>query len=234
MVFDGQGSVAEYESVDHELLIDGMGVILNTPWPGARMGKEPYLRRGLGMILLPGLNDLRAVLLKQARGTMRRPYDRNMSGSMWVGTLENYYYQAPTVRLRLRLNSFPQLPPSTLLARRRTKPFRLRIGKQNLAVFRWPQHVYSEPLFNRGCERAAMCRPAGSRVVCSLVRFTRLPVYVFMREPQRLDIHAIQHRQEPLALRGNRSTTRRFGGDGRTNCPYQEQQHEDQESSFRS
>jgi hypothetical protein len=47
------------------------------------------------MILLPGLNDLRPVLLKQAHGAIRRPYDRDMSRSMWVGTLENYNDQVP-------------------------------------------------------------------------------------------------------------------------------------------
>jgi hypothetical protein len=70
-----------------------MGVKQHTSWPGTRMGKEPYLRRGLCMILLPGLNDLLPVLLKQAHRAMRRPYDRNMSGSMWVGTVENYYLE---------------------------------------------------------------------------------------------------------------------------------------------
>ena len=84
-------------------------------------------------------------------------------------------------------------PPSLLLAVRRTKPLRLRICEQNLPVLRRAEHVYSESFSSRRSESTAMRRPAGTRVVLSFVRLARFPVDVFMREPQRFDIHSLEH-----------------------------------------
>ena len=175
-------------------LLDGMSVIEYARRPRPRVCKETDLRRGFYVILLSSLRDLGPVLLKQARRAMRRPDDRNMPRPMWVGTLEDDYHQDSTVRQRLRIAGVPDRLPSTLLARWGTKPLRLCICQQNLPVFWWPQHVYSESLPDRGGERAAMRRSAGSRVILCFVRLACLPVYVLMCEPQRLDIRGIQHR----------------------------------------
>ena len=97
------------------------------------------------MVFLTRLRDLRPVLVQQARGTLGRPDDRNVSGPVWVGALIHDDHQVPAVRQRLRCPSVPYRPPSNLPASRRTKPLRLRICQQNLAVFRRPQQVHSQP-----------------------------------------------------------------------------------------
>ncbi len=160
-----------------------MGVIQHASRPSPRVSKEPYLRRGLCMIPLPGLDDLWPVLLEQPRRTMCRPDDRYVSRPVRVGALVNYHHQLPLVRQRLRRMCVLHCPPAALPARWGTKPSRLRVGKQYLSVFRRPQHVHSQPLPGSGGECAAMRRPARSRVVWPSVRLARLPVHVLMRQP---------------------------------------------------
>jgi len=189
---------------------DGMGVKQHASRPSPRVSQESYLRRGLCMIPLPCLDDLRPVFLEQPRGTMRRPDNRDVPRPVGVRTFVNDHHKVSPVRQRLRLVGVQQSPPSTPPAVRGTEPLSLCVGKQDLPVFRRPQHVYAQPLPNCRGECAAMCRPARSSVVRPPVGFTRLPVHVFTRQPQRLYIHGVQHGQEMSALFRDRSTTRRF------------------------
>jgi len=125
-----------------ELFSDRMSVIQDAAWPCARVGKETDLRGGFRMILLPGLRDLRSVFFQQACGAMRGANDCDVAGAMWVDTLEDDHHQISAVGQRLGFVSIPRRLPSTLSGGRGTEPLRLCIGKQNLAVFRRPQHIY--------------------------------------------------------------------------------------------
>ena len=99
-------------------LIDAMSVIDHSCWPRSWVCKKPHLGGCLRVILLPSLRDLRPVLLKQARGTMRWADDGNMPGSMQVGALEDNYDQVATVCQRLRLIGVLHWPPPALPAGR--------------------------------------------------------------------------------------------------------------------
>src|SRR5438445_12441401 len=54
-----------------ELLIDGVSVVEHSPGPRTWMCKEPYLRRGLAVVLLASLLNLSCVLFEQTIGPMR-------------------------------------------------------------------------------------------------------------------------------------------------------------------
>ena len=133
-----------------------------------------------------------------------------MPRPMRVGTLENNDYQISTVRQRLRivraLQTATQLP---CLAANETIP--LVHLRANLSVIRWSQDVYSQPVRDRSSKRAAMARSAWCPVVVSPIRIACFPVDMLMCEPQRLNIHPVEHRQQSPALICNWATTRRFG-----------------------
>ena len=74
-----------------------------------------------------------------------------------------------------------------------------------------PQHIYPELLPYRCRERAAMRRFARTFIIGVFIGLARLPIDMLMRQPEGLDIHAVQDLEKAVAFRGNGTAARWFG-----------------------
>lgn len=81
------------------------------------------------------------------------------------------------------------------------EPYGLRAGEEELAVVRWTQHVDVQALADRCGEGGAVGRAAGTAVIRGAVGFACFPVDVYVRLPELVDVHAVEHMLELEAIR---------------------------------
>src|SRR5262249_11449060 len=79
------------------------------------------------------------------------------------------------------------------------QPFILRVGEQNLSMFRRSQDIDAKPLGRRGDESATMSVTT-RRGLRTAVGEARLPINMSAGDPLRFNAHSVELPRQPLAF----------------------------------
>jgi len=159
-------------------------VVEDPIWPGAGVifEADPYI--DLRVVVLAGLDDLRAVFFERFGGFLGRAHDGDVSGDMPVGILINHQHKPALICKALGFAHFADPAPTRFSACLAREPIGLGVGEKLLTVLGRAQEIDAETLCGGGRECAAVGVVAGALVVCAAVRFSRLPIDMFMGQPQ--------------------------------------------------